>query len=376
MNAQGRLTPADADAEAVVASGRDRDAVDEPENGESPDPKVTLLRILAGVVIALVVLAVMVFLIGRATGFTDLRDTLRDGDWRWLAVCAVGQVVVFGGYSGVVRTSLAFEGGPRVPPGLALRVVLTSFALSQIVAAGGAAGLAVNYWAFRRLGIGRRESVVRLLGLNTIVYLAFSILAWAAALYAILTSVAPLGATIPWLAMIPILWAAAWWFTDAGRVAAWSTPEGGRIRRALSTGVAAAWWARRAAESRDGRPALGWAAFYWLGDVASLWGAVHAFGEGPSIAALALVYVIGYLAAAIPIPFIATGGMDAALTFALQMVGVPLEQALVAVVAHRVFAFWIPLVPGIVLGFLLRRTRAELDVVREDHERLAAVGDA
>lgn len=344
---------------------------DDVSNGEASDPRVTVLRILGGVVIALVALAVLVFFIGRATGFTDLRDTLREGDWRWLAVCAAGQIVVFSGYSGVVRTSLAFEGGPVVPPRLAMRVVLTSFALSQIVAAGGAAGLAVNYWAFRRLGFSRRDTVVRLLGLNTVVYLAFSILAWSAALYAILTSVAPLGATLPWLAVIPVLWLLAWWFTEPHRVAAWATPEGGRLRRALSTGVAAAWWARRAAERSDGRPALAWAALYWIGDVASLWGAVHAFGEGPSMAALALVYVIGYLAAAIPIPFIATGGMDAALTFALQMVGVPLEHALVAVVAHRVFAFWIPLVPGIVLGFLLRRTRARLDEVREAHEAAA-----
>ncbi|WP_116995300.1 lysylphosphatidylglycerol synthase transmembrane domain-containing protein [Desertimonas flava] len=350
-------------------------AADEREPNETSDPKVSALRLLAGIVLALVVLAVMVFFIGRATGFSDLQDTLREGDWRWLSICAVGQIVVFGGYSGVVRRSLAFENGPVVPPRLALRVVLTSFALSQIVAAGGAAGLAVNYWAFRRLGISRRETVVRLLGLNTVVYLAFSILAWAAALYAIVSGAAPLGATVPWLAILPILWVAAWWFTDARRVQAWATPEGGRIRRALSTGVAAAWWARRAAESREGRPALGWAALYWLGDVASLWGAVHAFGRGPSIAALALVYVIGYLAAAIPIPFIATGGMDATLTFALQMVGVPIEHALVAVVAHRVFAFWIPLMPGIVLGFLLRRTRAELDLVRAEREGFLAVTD-
>jgi hypothetical protein len=48
--------------------------------------------------------------------------------------------------------------------------------------------------------------------------------------------------------------------------------------------------------------------------------------------------------------------MDAATTFALTAVGVPLEIALVAVIAHRVFAFWIPLVPGLVFAVLLPRT--------------------
>jgi hypothetical protein len=48
--------------------------------------------------------------------------------------------------------------------------------------------------------------------------------------------------------------------------------------------------------------------------------------------------------------------MDAATTFALTAIGVPLEIALVAVIAHRVFAFWIPLVPGLIFAVLLPRT--------------------
>ena len=113
---------------------------------------------------------------------------------------------------------------------------------------------------------------------------------------------------------------------------------------------------RRAVASRPDRPLFGWAAAYWAGDVASLWAALHAFGGDPGIIAVTLVYATGYLANSVPIPFVATGGMDAATTFALTAVGVPLEFALVAVVAHRVFAFWIPLVPGLVCAAWLRST--------------------
>ena len=120
---------------------------------------------------------------------------------------------------------------------------------------------------------------------------------------------------------------------------------------------------------------LGWVALYWAGDVASLWGALHAFGEAPPIAAVVLAYCIGYLAQAVPIPFIATGGMDAATTFALQMIGVPLEVALVAVVAHRVFAFWMPLIPGLVLVMLLPDTSAALAAAGEA-DRHSAPGSA
>ena len=54
-------------------------------------------------------------------------------------------------------------------------------------------------------------------------------------------------------------------------------------------------------------------------------------------------------------------GVGAATTFALTAVGVPLEVALLAVIAHRVFAFWIPVIPGLVLAALLPRTGHALE---------------
>ena len=63
----------------------------------------------------------------------------------------------------------------------------------------------------------------------------------------------------------------------------------------------------------------------------------------------------GYLAQSVPIPLIATGGVDAATTFTLAAVGVPIEVALLGVVAHRVFAFWLPVVPGLWSATVLAR---------------------
>jgi uncharacterized membrane protein YbhN (UPF0104 family) len=328
---------------------------------EPGEPQLRPLRALLGLLLALLVAAIVIVGIGRAAGFSKLTATLRDADEQWLLVCAVGQVVVFAGYTGAFRRAVAFEGGPRIRTSLALRVVLASFGLSQLIAAGGAAGLAVTYWALRRVGLARREAAVRLIGLSTAVYLVFGLLGWTAALLALLTSSAPLGMTIPWLVSIPLLVLAALWFTEPGRVERWATATGGWVRQALSTGVAAAWWVRRAAASPEGRTISAWAVCYWLGDVASLWGALRAFGSDPGLVPLVLAYATGYLAQSVPIPFIATGGMDAATTFALTAVGVPLEVALLAVVAHRVFAFWIPVIPGLVLAALLPRTGHALE---------------
>ena len=329
----------------------------EPEPTEPRELQLTATRVLLGLLIALVVGFVLVIGIGRLAGFENLTETLRDGDKGWLAICAVGQIVVFGGYAGALRRAIAFEGGPRIETGLALRVVLASFALSQLFAAGGVAGLAVTYWALRRVGMDRRAAAVRLIGLSTAVYLVFGVIGWVAALLSLVLAKAPLGMTLPWLIGIPIVLLAARWFTGRGRVERWAESRGGILRQALSTGVSAAWWVRRATEDRkEGRPVLGWAVLYWAGDIASLWAALHAFGAKPGIIAITLVYATGYLAQSIPIPFVATGGMDAATTFALTAIGVPLEIALVAVIAHRVFAFWIPLIPGLVFAVLLPRT--------------------
>jgi uncharacterized membrane protein YbhN (UPF0104 family) len=341
-----------------VTDGAEEVTAAVPEGAEEPrEPQLTATRILLGLLVALVVGTVLILTVGNLAGFDELTETLKEGDIGWLAICALGQFVVFAGYAGALRRAIAFEGGAHIDVGLSLRVVLASFALSQLFAAGGVAGLAVTYWALRRVGMARRAAAVRLLGLATSVYLVFGLIGWGAALLALVLGRAPLGMTIPWLVAVPIVLLAAHWFTDDGRVERWAAPGGGILRQALATGISAAWWVRRAVCDRTtGRPVFGWAALYWAGDIASLWAALFAFGGNPGLISLTLVYATGYLAQSVPIPFVATGGMDAATTFALTAVGVPLEIALVAVVAHRVFAFWIPLVPGLVFAALLPRT--------------------
>jgi uncharacterized membrane protein YbhN (UPF0104 family) len=324
-------------------------------------PTVRPLRVVLGLLGALAVGVVIVVTIGRVAGFSNLSDTLDGANAGWLVVCAIGQVVVFAGFAGALRRAIAFEGGPRIGLGLSMRVVLASFSLSQLFAAGGSAGLAVTYWALRRVGMGRRNAAVRVIGLSTAVYLVFGLIAWMAALFALVRATAPLAMTVPWLIGMPVVLVAARWFTDGRRVGRWTAPRGGTFRKALGTGVGAAWWVRRAVvDPCDGRALLAWACCYWAGDIASLWAALHAFGGDAGIVLLTLVYTTGYLANSVPIPFVATGGMDAATTFTLTAVGIPLEIALVAVVAHRVFAFWIPLIPGLVLAGLLRSTGSAL----------------
>lgn len=318
-------------------------------------------HLIAGVLAALAVGALVVVGLGRVAGFAHLRDAVSGGDYRWLAVCAAGQMAVFAGYSGALRGAVAVGGGPRVPVATSVRLVLASFAATQVFAFGGVAGLALVYWALRKVGMPREQAATRLIGLATAVYLMFGVMAWLAAAWSLFDEATPLAMKISWLVLFPSVLLLARWFTAPRRLARWVEGDGGWFKRSVGTGVGAAAWVRGLRRDRRGQVVLAWAALYWVGDVASLWAALHAFGARPALAPLTLVYATGYLAQSLPIPFIATGGVDAATTVLLHVVGVPLDLALTAVVAHRLFAFWLPVVPGSVFAVTLPRLGTALE---------------
>ncbi len=312
-------------------------------------------HIVVGVAAAAVAGAAMVTLIGRIAGFAVVRESLSKADYGWLILCAVGQVVVFAGYAGAFRWTVRADDGPQVPVGMSVRVVLASFAATQVFAFGGIGGLAVLYWVLRRFEYDGDAAAIRLIGLNTAVYLLFGAIGWSAAAAALVTAAAPLGMTVPWLVGIPMVLLAARWFTAPHRLQRWVVPRPGAFPRAMATGVGAAAWVRRRLSDTSTRPLFGWAASYWIGDIASLWAALKAFGASPGLIALTAAYTTGYLVQSLPIPLIATAGVDTATALLLHVVGVPLDLALLGIVAHRVFAFWLPIVPGSVFALTLSR---------------------
>ena len=322
-------------------------------------------QVILTVGVAVIVTTVLVVSIGRFAGFTKLGDTLSGAAWGWLGLCAVGQIGVFVGYAGAFRMSVAGSGdllaesGSNPPPmgfWYSLKVALAGFGLTQLVAAGGAAGMAFTFWVFRRLGFSKPNAMLQLITLNTAVYFVFGVLGWLGALAGLLDPVVPIAMAASWLASFVVVIALARWFIQPERKARFTGAEGrSRLRRALAVGVSAAARVREYMHTADGQRLLAWALLYWIGDLVSLWAALQAFGVTVSVPAIVVAYVLGYLAQSVPIPLIATGGVDAATTFTLRAVGVPIEVALLGVVAHRVFAFWLPVIPGLWSATVLAR---------------------
>jgi uncharacterized membrane protein YbhN (UPF0104 family) len=320
-------------------------------------------RAAAGLVVALLVTAGVAALIAKAAGFAEVRDAVGDADARWFVVCFAAEVVAFAAYAVVVRAALAWRGGPDPGIGPSVHVTLASLGATRIVAAAGAGGLAVTYWCFTRAGFTAREAVVRVLGLNTLVYLVFGVGAWLAALLASLGvfGEAPLALTIPWLVLIPLCVVAARFVTEPERVDRMTRSGGSILRRALSYAIAGTAWVRAVLPDPAGARAIGGSALYWAGDVVCLWAALHSVGEPLPVSELALAYATGYAAMILPLPLGGVGGVDAAMTYALTAVGVPLAPALVAVAVYRLFGFWVPTIPALGALALLPRAGRRLE---------------
>ena len=108
-------------------------------------------------------------------------------------------------------------------------------------------------------------------------------------------------------------------------------------------------------EPSRGGLAVGGAIGFWAAQIAILVAAFKAFGVDPSLAVVVQGFFVGMFANLLPLPG-GVGGVDAGMIGAFVLFGLPDNAVFAAVLVYRLFAFWLPLVPGIVAFFQLRRT--------------------
>jgi len=94
---------------------------------------------------------------------------------------------------------------------------------------------------------------------------------------------------------------------------------------------------------------------WWALNVAILYASFRAFGDAPPVAVVAQAYFVGMLANLLPVPG-GIGVVDGGMTAAAVALGVGFHVALIAVLTYRLFAFWLPTIPGAVAYFQLRRS--------------------
>jgi len=96
---------------------------------------------------------------------------------------------------------------------------------------------------------------------------------------------------------------------------------------------------------------------FWASNVAILWASFRAFGQAPPGAVIVMGFFVGMLGNLLPLPA-GVGGVDGAMIGAFAALGVSVDLAIVAVLTYRIFAFWLPILPGAMAWLQLRRTVA------------------
>ena len=278
--------------------------------------------------------------------------------WLWLLVCLVCELIAYGGYVLTVRDMARVDDGPELELDASVATVVGGFGVFAATRSTG--GFAVDYWAFRKAGAGRREAAHRVLGLGFLEYVVLSIAALAASLALALNldGHAGPGATLPGLTIVPVL-ALAWWATSPKRVHRLRRPRRSRFKGMLANTVAGAHYVRQLFTNprEHGLGVLG-NAIYWAGDMGCLAAALALCGVTLSWARLVLAYSGGYVLTRRALPAGGAGFVEAALTLALVSMGVRLTPALVAVVIYRLFNFWLPILPALYLMPALSELRS------------------
>jgi uncharacterized protein (TIRG00374 family) len=108
---------------------------------------------------------------------------------------------------------------------------------------------------------------------------------------------------------------------------------------------------------RRGEPGLLGALGWWAFDIATLWACFKAFGDSPALGVLVMGYFVGMIANIIPTPG-GVGAVEGGMIGSYAAFGVPLDYAIPAVLAYRVFAFIMPTIPGVIAFIRLRATTA------------------
>src|SRR3954470_10054920 len=282
--------------------------------------------------------------------FGDVPDALQrvGGANPWWLVAALGfEAVSFLGHIVLFR-AVAIDGdNDRIGMRASTEITFAGHAATRLFATAGAGGVALTAWAMRKSGMTKRDVASRMttfLVLLYAVYMAALVLGGLGLYFGLLDGNAPLAMTL-----IP----AAFGATVIGIALALPRLSGRFPKVApIADGVRAS-----IKMVRRGDPGLLGALLWWAGDIAVLWACFKAFGVAPPAAVIVVAYFVGMFANTLPLPG-GVGGVDGGMVAALVAFGADPSLAVLAVLAYRFFAFWLPIAPGAVAWISLRRTVA------------------
>jgi uncharacterized protein (TIRG00374 family) len=340
---------------------------------EMPRVRFTRNRLLGFGLFVISMAALLYFVLPKVIGLHDTWNRIQRGNVWWLGVAFVLELLSFLGYVALFR-AVFVRGESRIDWRESYEITMAGLAASRLFAAAGAGGVALTAWALRRSGLSARTVACRMIAFLAILYCVYmlTLVIGGLGLYTgLFPGRAPFAITvIPAIfgaAVIAIFLAVSLLPGDFDRlVGRWTKGAGlfGRLARRVAAAPASAAMGVRTAIVlvRSRNPMLLGAIVWWGFDIAVLWACFHAFGAAPPQAVIVMAYFVGMIGNTLPLPG-GIGGVDGGMIGAFSAFGVPLHLSVVAVLAYRAFAFWLPTLPGGAAYLQLRRTvhRWEVD---------------
>jgi putative heme transporter len=356
------------DTEELEAVGPDTEAV---ETGFAMGTRRVALY---GLVVLLVIVG-LYFVLPKITEAGDALDKIKDAEPVWIVVALGLNVLSFAAY---IALFAGIVGGPDSPDVVRERldwrasyqITLAGLAATRLFSAGGAGGIALTYWALRRAGMPTRETARRMVAFLVLlytIYLGALVVCGIFLRVGLFPGPSPVGMTIVPAALAGIALVVVFLISliphDFERlVAGWARGHRrvGLARRIASVPATIASGTRTALSillhpSRGLLSIVG-AAGFWAANIAVLWACFHAYGESVPKAVLVQGFFVGMTANLLPFFPGGVGSVDAGMIAAFLAFGLPSSTVFVAVLTYRVIAFWLPIPPGIVAYFQLRRT--------------------
>jgi putative heme transporter len=347
-------------------------------NGGYELPLFTPRRLAQTLLVVIALLVCIYFLFPKLVGLGDALSKLGDADPVWIAVAIGFNLVAIATYIALFKAVVSGD-VLRLSWGETYEINMAGVAATLLFSAAGAGGIALTYWALRKAGMRRRDvgrRMVAFLALHYVFYplalIAFGVL--------LRTGVLP-GRHSVELTVVPAAVAGALFVL--GLLLALIPPDLGRRVAAHARGERARTIAANIAKvpaiaaegfrfaiglfahpSRGGLAVIG-AAGFWAANIGILWASFHAFGLEVPLAVVVQGFFLGMVANLFPLAPAGVGAVDAGMIGAFVLFGIPEQTVFPAILIYRLVAFWLPIPPGIVAFFQLRKR-----VVRWEEEGL------
>jgi uncharacterized protein (TIRG00374 family) len=347
--------------EPTLGNGR---RPDEDEPSFFADPK----RLVQTFVVVILLVVAIYFLFPKVIGLEGAVDKIGDGDPLWIALGVAFNLVAFAAYVALFR-GVVGEKVIHLRWNESYQITMAGLAATRLFSAGGAGGILLTYWALRKAGMERRASVCRMVAFLVLLYSVYMV---ALILFGILlrTGVlsgdAPLSGTIIPAALSAVVIAifllmALLPHDVENRIERHTSGRFGAIAKRLATAPATLAQGTRTAiafvrHPSSGALAVGGAIGFWAANIAILWASFHAFDVSVPLGVVVQGFFLGMIANLFPFAPGGVGAVDAGMIGAFVLFGIPGSEVFAAVLAYRVIAFWLPIPPGIVAFFQLRKT--------------------